>query len=60
VSASTVANASFRMEPQYMITGQAAGVAAAMAARESKDVHEVSIKALQQILRTEGQILDLQ
>jgi hypothetical protein len=60
VSASTVAYASFRMEPQYMITGQAAGIAAAMAARESKDVHKVSIKALQQSLRTEGQILDVE
>jgi hypothetical protein len=57
ISASTIAYASFRMEPQYMIAGQAAGVAAAIASREDIPVHWVPIDALQSILGGEGQIL---
>jgi hypothetical protein len=57
ISASHVANASFRMEPQFMITGQSAGVAAAMAARSDVPVHHVDIRALQQRLRQARQIL---
>lgn len=57
ISASHVAYASFRMEPQYMIAGQSAGVAAAMAARALVPPHHVSIPALQQRLRAQKQIL---
>ena len=58
-SASTIAYASFRMEPQYMIAGHAAGLAAALAQREQKPVQEVSVTELQKILTSEGQILKL-
>ncbi|MEY3480082.1 MAG: hypothetical protein RIQ71_857 [Verrucomicrobiota bacterium] len=59
VSASTIANASFRMEPQYMIAGQAAGTAAAMAGQVDGDVQLVDVTALQKLLRKDGQILGL-
>ena len=58
-SASAVAYASFRMEPQYMIAGHAAGVAAALASRKGTAVHHVPIPELQRLLREEGQVLEL-
>ena len=57
LSSSAVAFASFRMEPQLMIAGQAAGVAAALASRDKKSVHSVDVSELQKILTSEGQIL---
>jgi hypothetical protein len=57
ISASHVAYASFRMEPQYMIAGHSAGVAAAMAARAGIAPHRLDIAALQQCLRAQKQIL---
>ncbi len=59
ISASHVANASFRMEPQFMIAGQSAGVAAAIAARSDVPVHHIDIRMLQQRLRQARQILTL-
>ena len=59
ISASHVANASFRMEPQYMIIGQSAGVAAAMAARADLPVHHLDIRAIQHRLKQSRQILTL-
>lgn len=59
VSASHMAYSSIRMEPQYMIMGQSAGVAAALAVKESYLVHMVPIERLQQRLSTQGQILTL-
>jgi hypothetical protein len=58
VSASHVAFSSFRMEPQYMIAGESAGVAAARAAADRRAVHDVSIDDLRARLRGRGQILD--
>jgi hypothetical protein len=58
ISASHVAFSSFRMEPQYMIAGESAGVAAAMAARGRRAVHDVAIGELQDRLRRRGQLLD--
>jgi hypothetical protein len=57
ISASTIAFASFRMEPQFMIAGQAAGTAAAMAAKLGGPVHNVPIGELQKKLTAAGQIL---
>jgi hypothetical protein len=59
LSASHAAYSSVRMEPQYMIIGQAAGVAAALAVLGHRDVHDVEIPELQQKLREHGAILHL-
>ena len=59
VSASHVAFASIRMEPQYMILGHAAGTAAALAARRGVPVQRVDVTALQTRLREERQVLSL-
>jgi len=58
-SASHVAYSSMRMEPQYMIMGQTAGVAAGYAVRLSVAVQHVDILWLQARLRKQGQILSL-
>ncbi|HZS55290.1 MAG TPA: FAD-dependent oxidoreductase [Bryobacteraceae bacterium] len=59
ISASTVAYASFRMEPNYMIAGESAGVAAALSIKEKTSLHKVDIVELQSQLRANGQILAL-
>ena len=58
-SASHVAYSTIRMEPQYMILGQAAGVAAAIAVRDRLTVGRVPVKQLQDILRNEKAVLSL-
>jgi hypothetical protein len=57
-SASHVAYSTLRMEPQYMILGQAAGVAAWMAIRRSVAVQEIDTAALTKTLAEHGAILD--
>ncbi len=59
LSASHAAYSSVRMEPQYMIIGQAAGVAAALAVRANSAVQDVSIPALQEELHEHGAVLHL-
>jgi hypothetical protein len=59
VSGSHLAIASLRMEPQYMIMGESAGVAAAMAAQNKRPVQKPDIYALQEKLKTRGQVLSL-
>ena len=54
VSASHVAYASLRMEPQYMIMGQAAGQAAALAVGSGSSVQGVNVRDLQQRLAADG------
>jgi hypothetical protein len=58
-SASHVAYSSVRMEPQYMILGQAAGEAAAMAVRGKCAVQEINTDALREALRKQGAVFTL-
>jgi hypothetical protein len=57
-SASHVAYSSVRMEPQYMILGQAAGIAARMAIEEKKTPQEIDARALSIRLRAQGAVLE--
>lgn len=64
-SATHVADASLRMEPQYMLMGEAAGTAAAMASagfgtqgQASMAVQEVPVESLRAALRSRGSIVD--
>jgi FAD-dependent oxidoreductase family protein len=59
-SASHVAYSSLRMEPQYMILGQAAGVAAGLAIRNRAAVQDVSVIELQNKLRAEAAVFSIQ
>jgi hypothetical protein len=53
-----VAYSSLRMEPQYMILGHAAGVAAALAIKGNAAVQDVSVPELQKILRSEAAVFE--
>jgi hypothetical protein len=57
-SASHVAYSTLRMEPQYMILGHAAGVAAALAIRAGAGVQDVDTRELARILVSQGAILE--
>lgn len=57
-SMSTIAYASFRMEPGYMIAGHAAGTAAALAVQAKLSVQSVDAKLLQRVLREQKQIIE--
>ncbi|HYK87708.1 MAG TPA: FAD-dependent oxidoreductase [Acidobacteriota bacterium] len=57
-SASHVAYSSLRMEPQYMIIGQAAGVAAKMAIDAAVPVQDVDTIELTQRLREQGAVME--
>jgi len=57
-SASHVAYSTLRMEPQYMILGQAAGVAAALAIRAGVDLQDVDAAQLTRTLVAQGAILE--
>ncbi len=59
LSATHAAYSSVRMESQYMIIGQAAGVAAALAVRNRTSIQGISIPALQQKLLEHGAVLHL-
>ena len=57
ISASTIAYASYRVEPTYMVAGQSAGIAATMALHSGRDVHHLDLSDLQQKLVEAGQII---
>lgn len=57
ISASHVAFASLRMEVQYQMLGAAAGIAATLALRSGRSLHEVRIADLQAELTLDGQVL---
>jgi hypothetical protein len=59
ISASHLAYASVRMEPQYMLMGHAAGVAAALAGKHRVAVQRVDLTALQNKLKSQRQLLTL-
>ncbi len=58
LSASHVAFASIRMEPQYMLLGHAAGVAAALAVEGDIAVQQINIVELSRRLVAQGQVLE--
>lgn len=60
LSATHVALSSVRVEPTWMMLGQSAGVAAAMAAEADVAVQQLPIGDLQKRLVAAGQVLDLQ
>ncbi len=57
-SASHVTYSTLRMEPVYMIIGQAAGVAASMAMEGKAPLHEIDTAALTTILRSQGVVME--
>jgi hypothetical protein len=57
ISASTIAYASFRVEPTYMVAGESAGMAAALCVRTGESLHALNMPQLQQLLLKRGQIL---
>src|SRR5256885_4013262 len=57
-SASHVAYSTLRMEPQYMIIGQAAGVAAKLALDSGNSVQEVDTARLTALLKEQGAVME--
>ncbi len=57
LSATHVAYGSIRMEPQYMMLGHAAGLAAVMAIEKKVAVQEIDVARLQRTLRRQAQVL---
>jgi len=59
LSSSHVGISSIRVEPTWMILGQSAGIAAALAAAEEVSVQELPYPKLKDRLLAQGQVLDL-
>jgi hypothetical protein len=47
-----------RMEPQYMIMGHAAGVAAQLAIRVNRPIQEIPVPELQKILKSQAAVFE--
>jgi hypothetical protein len=47
------------MEPQYMIAGHAAGVAAAMAAKGDAGLRRIDVRRLQEKLQSQKQVVHM-
>jgi hypothetical protein len=58
LSVSHVVYSSIRMEPQYMIIGQGAGNAAALAIRDNKAVQDIDSRELVNKLRAQGALVE--
>ncbi len=58
MSSTAIAWASMRMEPVFMMTGEAAGLAAAQALKSGQPLHELDKEALRTRLSQAGAILD--
>ncbi|MCB1091903.1 MAG: FAD-dependent oxidoreductase, partial [Verrucomicrobiae bacterium] len=59
LSSTHVALSSIRVEPTWMILGQSAGIAAALAARENVSVQQLRYPELRERLLAQGQVLEL-
>jgi len=59
VSSSHIAYGSIRMEPVFMILGQSAGTAAALALEENTNIHELPFEKIRAQLLKDGQVLEL-
>ena len=59
VSSSHIAFGSIRMEPVFMMLGQSAATAAALAIEEGTELHDLDYQTLREQLTAEGQRLDV-
>ena len=59
LSCTHVGISSIRVEPTWMILGQSAGIAAALAADKAKSVQDLPYPQLRERLLAQGQVLDL-
>ena len=59
IATSHLGYGAYRLESPYMVVGHSSGVAAAMAATNNIAVQDVSVPALQRMLRAQGQVLTL-
>ncbi len=59
LSASHVAFSSIRVEPTWIVLGQSAGIAAAMAVEEGKNIQNLNYPSLAKRLKAQKQVLEL-
>jgi len=57
-SASHVTYSTLRMEPQYMMIGQAAGIAAKIAIDRKQAIHDIDVSALKARLLNQGAVME--